>query len=111
MAGIRKVPYPDHKQSFRSRLQRALSMSSSESEVIRSPSISAAGDTPEDEASFQDKDLFGHDRSDSLADDGQEIPSSQGQSTGPGPEEELEIPGQIDLSGDLNMIAFQCVAE
>jgi hypothetical protein len=110
MAGIRKLPYSDHKKSFRSRLQRALSLSSSESEDIRSPSRSAAGDTTEDEVSFQDNDSFGHDRSGSLADDGQEYPLQE-QSMGPSSENELELPRLIDLSEDFNMIAFQCVAE
>jgi hypothetical protein len=110
MAGIRKLPYPDHKQSFRSRLQRALSLSSSESEDIRSPSRSAAGDTIEEEACFQDNDSLSHDRSASLADDGQEYPPQE-QSMGPSPENELELPRQIDLSGALNMIALKCVAE
>jgi hypothetical protein len=110
MAEIRKLPYSYHKQSFRSRLQRALSLSSSESEDIRSPSRSAAGDTTEDEAYFQDNDSLGHDCSGRLADDGQEYPPQE-QSMGPSPENELELPRQIDLSEDFNMIAFQCVAE
>jgi hypothetical protein len=110
MDGIRKLPYSDHKQSFRSRLQRALSLSSSESEDIRGPSSSAAGDTIEDEASFQDNDSLGQDRSGSLADDGQEYPPQE-QSMGPSPENELELPRQIDLSGDSSMIALKCVAE
>lgn len=75
MAGIRKIPYTDHRQSFRSRLQRALSLSSSESEDTGSPLRSAAGDTTEDEVFFQENDSFGNDRSGSLADDGQEYPS------------------------------------
>ncbi|KAJ5033234.1 hypothetical protein NUH16_003150 [Penicillium rubens] len=110
MGGIRKLSYNDQRQSFRSRLQRALSLSSSESEDIRSPSRSAVGDTTEDEASFQENDSFGNDRSGSLADDGQEYPS-QNRSMSPRPENELELPRQDDLSGDCSMIAFQCVAD
>ncbi|OQE70394.1 hypothetical protein PENNAL_c0118G06292 [Penicillium nalgiovense] len=110
MGGIRRLSYNDQRQSFRSRLQRALSLSSSESEDIRSPSRSAVGDTTEDEASFQENDSFGNDRSGSLADDGQEYPS-QNRSMSPRPENELELPRQDDLSGDCSMIAFQCVAE
>ncbi|CAG7938695.1 unnamed protein product [Penicillium salamii] len=110
MGGIRRLSYNDQRQSFRSRLQRALSLSSSESEDIRSPSRSAAGDTTEDEASFQENDSFGNDRSGSLADDGQEYPS-QNRSMSPRPENELELPRQDDLSGDCSMIAFQCVAD
>ncbi|KAI3094023.1 hypothetical protein CBS147333_10047 [Penicillium roqueforti] len=110
MGGIRRLSYNDQRQSFRSRLQRALSLSSSESEDIRSPSRSAVGDTTEDEISIQENDSFGNDRSGSLADDGQEYPS-QNRSMSPRPENELELPRQDDLSGDCSMIAFQCVAE
>jgi hypothetical protein len=105
MAGIRKLPYTDHRQSFRSRLQRALSLPLSESEVIRSPSRSAAGDTTEDEASVQENDNVGNDRIGSLADYDQESPSpNRHRSTRS--ENELELP-----FGDCSMIAFQCVAE
>ena len=47
-------PSADRRQSFRSRLQRALSLSSSESEDPRSPSRSAAGDTTEEEKVHQE---------------------------------------------------------
>ncbi|KAJ5040749.1 hypothetical protein NUH16_003355 [Penicillium rubens] len=110
MGGIRKLSYNDQRQSFRSRLQRALSLSSSESEDIRSPSSSAAGDTTEDETSIQDNDSFGNHRNGNSAGGGQEY-SPQNRSMGPRPEEELELPRQTDIPGDCNMIAFQCVAE
>ena len=45
----------DRQQSFRSRLQRTLPLSSSESEDIRSPSRSAIGDNIEDRSSFQEE--------------------------------------------------------
>ncbi|CAG8069344.1 unnamed protein product [Penicillium salamii] len=109
MAGIRKLPYTDHRQSFRSRLQRALSLPPSESEVIRSPSRSATGDTTEDEASVQENDNSGNEPIGSLADYDQESPPHRCRS--PRSENELELPRQDDLSGDCSMIAFQCVAE
>ncbi|KAK9847478.1 hypothetical protein MYU51_018729 [Penicillium brevicompactum] len=49
MGGIRKVSHSHQLQDFRSRLQRALSLSSSESDKTSSPSASEAGDTTEDE--------------------------------------------------------------
>ncbi|KAJ6100353.1 hypothetical protein N7467_001888 [Penicillium canescens] len=108
MGGIRKFPLTDQRQSFRRRLQRALSLSFSGSEDIRIPPRSTAGDTTEDECSQED-DSFGNDRNGITADDGQEILLPTW-STGPRPDEELEQPGQ-DLSENCNMIAFQCLAE
>lgn len=110
MAGIRKLPYTDHRQSFRSRLQRALSLPPSESEVIRSPSRSAAGDTTEDEASVQENANFGNERIGISADYDQESPSPY-RCRSPRSENELGLPRQDDLSRDCSMIAFQCVAE
>jgi hypothetical protein len=110
MAGIRKLPYTAHRQSFRSRLQRALSLPPSESEVLRSSSRSAAGDTTEDEASVQENDNFGNERIGSLADYDQEPPSTN-RCRSPRSENELELHRQDDLSADCSMIAFQCVAE
>jgi hypothetical protein len=110
MGRIRKLPFTDQRQSFRSRLQRALSLSSSRSEDIWSPPRSAAGDTTEDESSFQENGSFGNHRNGIAADDGQESPP-HACSMGPRPEEELEQPGQANLSEDCNMIALQCAAE
>ncbi|OGE47476.1 hypothetical protein PENARI_c043G10483, partial [Penicillium arizonense] len=108
MGGIRKLPLTDQRQSFRRRLQRALSLSSSGSEDIWIPPRSAAGDTTEDECSKED-DSFGNHRNGMAADDGQES-LLHTCSTSPRPDEELEQPGQ-DLSENCNMIAFQCLAE
>ncbi|OGE47142.1 hypothetical protein PENARI_c060G06862 [Penicillium arizonense] len=108
MGGIRKLPLTDQRQSFRRRLQRALSLSSSGSEDIWIPPRSAAGDTTEDECSQED-DSFGNHRNGITADDGQEsFLHTWGR--GPRPDDELEQPGQ-DLSENCNMIAFQCLAE
>jgi hypothetical protein len=109
MGRIRKLPFTGQRQSFRSRLQRALSLSSSGSEDIWSPPRSAAGDTTEEESSFQENGSFGNHYNGIAADDGQEN-ASHTWSMGPRPEEGLE-PGQDNLSGDCNMIALQCAAE
>ncbi|KAJ5743502.1 hypothetical protein N7533_010604 [Penicillium manginii] len=51
MGAIRKIPHTRQMPDFRRRLQRALSLSSSESEYSRSPSRSLSGDTTEEEPS------------------------------------------------------------
>jgi hypothetical protein len=52
MGAIRKIPRTRQMPDFRRRLQRALSLSSSESEYSPSPSRSLSGDTTEEEASM-----------------------------------------------------------
>jgi hypothetical protein len=111
MAAIRKFPHPDRQESFRSRLHRALSLSSSGSEEIRSPSRSAAGDTTEDEEFTQeDNDHSSRQRRGntvhSVEDDARHDWNS-----GPRLGVELSLPQEPDLSGKRNMIAFQCMAE
>jgi hypothetical protein len=108
MGRIRKIPFTDQRQSFRSRLQRALSLSSSGSQDIWSLPRSAAGDTTEEESSFQENGSFSSNGI--TADDGQGSPPHTW-SMGPRPEEELEQPGQANLTEDCNMIALQCAAE
>ncbi|OQE08172.1 hypothetical protein PENFLA_c143G03423 [Penicillium flavigenum] len=108
MGRIRKIPFTDQRQSFRSRLQRALSLSSSGSENIWSPPGSAEGDTTEEESSFQENGSFS--RNGITADDGQGSPPHTW-SMGPRPEEELEQSGQANLTEDCNMIALRCAAE
>ncbi|CAG8905657.1 unnamed protein product [Penicillium nalgiovense] len=103
MGRIRKIPFTDQRQSFRSRLQRALSLSSSGSENIWSPPGSAEGDTTEEEPSLQEN---GNHHNDIVVEDGQESPPHTW-SMGPRPEEELEQPGQANLAEDCNMIALQ----
>ncbi|CAG8897853.1 unnamed protein product [Penicillium nalgiovense] len=110
MGRIRKIPFTDQRQSFRSRLQRALSLSSSGSENIWSPPGSAEGDTTEEESSLQENGSFGNHHNDIVVEDGQESPPHTW-SMGPRPEEELEQPGQANLAEDCNMIALQCAAE
>ena len=110
MGRIRKIPFTDQRQSFRSRLQRALSLSSSGSEDIWSPPGSTEGDTTEEESSLQENGSFGNHHNDIAVEDGQESPPHTW-SMGPRPEEELEQPGQANLAEDCNMIALQCAAE
>ncbi|CAG8135797.1 unnamed protein product [Penicillium nalgiovense] len=110
MGRIRKIPFTDQRQSFRSRLQRALSLSSSGSEDIWSPPGSTEGDTMGEGSSLQENGCFGNHHNDIAVEDGQESPPHSW-SMGPRPEEELEQPGQANLAEDCNMIALQCAAE
>ncbi|KAJ5041906.1 hypothetical protein NUH16_011194 [Penicillium rubens] len=110
MGRIRKIPFTDQRQSFRSRLQRALSLSSSGSEDIWSPPGSTEGDTMEEESSLQENGSFGNHHNDIAVEDGQESPPHSW-SMGPRPEEGLEQPGQANLAEDCNMIALQCAAD
>ncbi|OQE42616.1 hypothetical protein PENNAL_c0693G10934, partial [Penicillium nalgiovense] len=84
--------------------------SSSGSEDIWSLPRSVAGDTTEEEYSFQENGSFGNHCNGIAADDGQESPPHTW-SMGPRPEEGLEQAGQANLSEDCNMIALQCAAE
>ncbi|KAJ5037739.1 hypothetical protein NUH16_011338 [Penicillium rubens] len=110
MGRIRRIPFTDQRQSFRSRLQRALSLSSSGSENIWSPPGSAEGDTTEEESSSQENGSCDNHHNDIAVQDGQESPPHTW-SMGPRPEEELEQPGQANLAEDCNMIALQCAAD
>lgn len=101
MKGIRKVPYTD-RGNFRSRLQRALSLSSSDSEDTRSPSRSVAGDTTEDEPSFPEENDYGGDQENSNPAEPEMVSMDK---------TDLEDPGQILFSGDSNTVALECVAE
>lgn len=110
MDGIQKLPFTDQRQSFWSRLQRALSLSSSSGQDTPSPPRSVAGDTTEEESSFLENGSSGNHRNGMAADGGQESPPHTW-SMGPGSEEELEQPEQADLSEDCIMIALECAAE
>ena len=57
MGGIRKVSQPNLQEDFRRRLERALSLSPSDSETAQSSSRSTEGDTTEIE-SLQDENGF-----------------------------------------------------
>lgn len=55
MSAIPKIASADRRQSFRSRLQRALILSPSESENRRNPSGSDSDDTAEEEEVHQEE--------------------------------------------------------
>ena len=111
MAAIRKFPHPDRRESFRSRLHRALSLSSSEPEDRRSPSRSAAGDTTEDDEFTQEEDDRSSRQRRGNAVHNVEDNARHDWNSGPRLGVELSLPEEPDLSGRLNMIAFQCMAE
>jgi hypothetical protein len=109
MGGVRKVSQPNLQEGFRRRLERALSLSPSDSESAQSSSRSAEGDTTEIE-SLQDENGFS---------------SSEGGTNPVGsiPQDAAEDWIQEDNFGEeLNtrepeitdsrtMITFQCIAE
>ena len=111
MAGIRKLPHPDRRESFRSRLHRALSLSSSESEGRRSPSRSASGDTTEDDEFTQEENGHPSRQSRGNAVHSVEDDARHDWNSGPRLGVELSLPQEPDLSGKVNIIAFQCMAE
>ncbi|CAG7935507.1 unnamed protein product [Penicillium nalgiovense] len=109
MGGIRKVPHTPRRQSFRSRLQRALSLSSSESEDC-SPSRSTTGDTTEDDLSLQEEN-DSDDQENGTSADGSEQEAVRQQKTVCGPETDLEIRGKTLLSSDSTTVALGCLTE
>ena len=111
MAAIRTFPHPDRRESFRSRLHRALSLSSSESEDHRSPSRSAAGDTTEDDEFTQEENDYSSRQRRGNAVNSVQDDARHDWNSGPRLGVELSLPQEPDLSGKRNMIAFQCIAE
>jgi flagellar basal body rod protein FlgB len=109
MGGIRKVSHTQRRQDFRSRLQRALSLSSSESEKARSPSASEPGDTTEDEV-LQDRNDRSADQDNSnSAEESEEAPRERRKKSKY--ERDLERSKQTQLPEDGNTVALECVAE
>ncbi|CAG8014298.1 unnamed protein product [Penicillium salamii] len=108
MGGIRKVSHTHQRQDFRSRLQRALSLSSSESEKASSPSTSESGDTADDEA-LQDANDSDDQENSHSADESEEAPRERRVKRKR--ERDLEMPKQTQLSGEGNAVALECVAE
>ena len=97
------------RQDFRSRLQRALSLSSSESDKTDSPSASEAGDTTEDEV-LQDGNDYSDDQENSNpADESEGDPRERRMKRKC--DGDLEIPKQTQLHGEGNAVALECVAE
>ncbi|OGE46860.1 hypothetical protein PENARI_c097G08980 [Penicillium arizonense] len=110
MGGIRKVSHTPRRQNFRSRLQRALSLSPSESEDTGSPSRSATGDTTEDESTFQEEHDSG-DQDNSTSAEESEQEAVRQRKTVCGHQSDLEPRRQTQLSGDGNSVALECLTE
>jgi hypothetical protein len=109
MGGIRKVSRPLRRPGCRSRLQRALSLSSLESEDIGSVSSSATGDTTRDESPQEENDSG--DPENSTSDDESEQETAQQRRTAFGHETDLDIRGQTQPSEDSNTVALECLTE
>ena len=109
MGGIRKASRPLRRPDFRSRLQRALSLSSLESEDTGSVSSSATGDTARDESPQEENDSGDQENSDAADESEQE--ATRQQRTVFGHETDLEIRGQTQLSGDSNTVALERLTE
>ncbi|CAG8002252.1 unnamed protein product [Penicillium salamii] len=110
MGGIRKVSRPLRRPDFRSRLQRALSLSSLESEDTGSVSSSATEDTTGDESPSQEENDSGDQQNSDAADESEQEAARQ-RRTVFGHETDLEIRGQTQLSGDSNTVALECLTE
>ncbi|CAH0468784.1 unnamed protein product, partial [Penicillium nalgiovense] len=109
MGGIRKASRPLRRPDFRSRLQRALSLSSLESEDTGSVSSSATGDTTRDESPQEENDSG--DQENSTSDDESEQETAQQRRTVFGHETDLDMRGQTQPSGDSNTVALECLTE
>ncbi|CEJ62600.1 hypothetical protein PMG11_11097 [Penicillium brasilianum] len=108
MGAVRKSTYSARRPDFRRQLQRALSLSSLETEETHSASKSSAGDTTEDQLSIHSEN------------DGS---SAQSGSVGCNHEAQIDpalfstardvekIEGRRDLPEDRDLIALECVAE
>ncbi|KZN87886.1 hypothetical protein EN45_064470 [Penicillium chrysogenum] len=110
MGGIRKASRPLRRPDFRSRLQRALSLSSLESEDTGSVSSTATGDTTSDESPSQEEYDSGDQENSDAADESEQEATRQ-QRTVFGHETDLEIRGQTQLSGDSNTVALERLTE
>ncbi|KAM0699789.1 hypothetical protein Q7P36_000425 [Cladosporium allicinum] len=110
MGGIRKASRPLRRPDFRSRLQRALSLSSLESEDTGSVSSTATGDTTRDESPSQEENDSGDQENSDAADESEQEAARQ-RRTVFGHETDLEIRGQTQLSGDSNTVALECLTE
>ena len=110
MSAIPNLSSADRRQSFRSPLQRALSLSASESEDPRSHSGLVAGDTTEEEVHQEQNDCYSRQEWGTTLGSIEEG-ARPDRDTGPNSGKERETPAQIDASGDCNLIALQCIAE
>ncbi|KAJ5202936.1 hypothetical protein N7449_005015 [Penicillium cf. viridicatum] len=111
MGGIRKVSHTHQRQNFRGRLQRALSLSSSESEDTQIPPRPGTGVTTEDESSLQDENDCSDDQENTNSADESEKEAPRERRIKSRHELDLQIPGQTELAADMNTVALECVAE
>ncbi|KAJ5033218.1 hypothetical protein NUH16_003134 [Penicillium rubens] len=109
MGGIRKVSHTHRALDFRSRLQRALSLSSSESEKTSTSSPSEPGDTTEGEVLPDRNGSYDDQESANSADESEDTPQERKMKRKR--DGDLEIPKQIQLQGEGNAVALECVAE
>ncbi|KAI3260291.1 hypothetical protein CBS147308_10294 [Penicillium roqueforti] len=109
MGGIRKVSHTHQRQDFRSRLQRALSLSSSESGETSSPSASEEGDTTEDEVLQDGNDCSDDQENSNSADESEEALRERRKKCRY--ERDMQKSEQTQLPGDGNAVALECVAE
>jgi hypothetical protein len=101
MGAIRKIPYTRQMPDFRRRLQRALSLSSSESEYSRSPSRPLSGDTTEEEPSTPSN------KNDQAASQQGNPPSTHDHRVLPSP----QYGGHLSQPRDSNVLTLTCLAE
>jgi hypothetical protein len=110
MGGIRKASRPLRRPDFRRRLQRALSLSTLNSEDTGSVSSSATEDKTGDESPSQEEN-DPDDQENSDAADESEQEAARQRRTVRGHETDLEIRGQTQVSGDSNTVALECLTE
>ncbi|CAI7621241.1 unnamed protein product [Penicillium viridicatum] len=109
MGGIRKASRPLRRPDFRRRLQRALSLSSLDTEDTGSV-CSATEDRTGDESPSQEENDSGDQQNSDAADESEQEAARQ-RRTVFGHETDLEIRGQTQLSGDSNTVALECLTE
>lgn len=109
MVGIRKVSRPTKHEDFRRRLERALSLSPSDSDSAQGSSSSAEGDTTEIE-SLAENDFPGLQRESNLFGSiSQDATEDWMQREDVGREQNIEA--ESETPDNRIMIAFQCISE
>jgi hypothetical protein len=101
MGAIRKIPRTRQMPDFRRRLQRALSLSSSESEYSRSPSQSLSGDTTEEDPSTPSN------KNDKAVPQPGDPPNTHDHGALPSP----QYGGHLSQPRDSNVLTLTCLAE
>jgi hypothetical protein len=101
MGAIRKIPRTRQMPDFRRRLQRVLSLSSSESEYSQSPSQSLSGDTTEEEPSTSSN------KNDKAVPQQGDPPSTHDHGVLPSP----QYGGHLSQPRDSSVLTLTCLAE